>query len=99
MLEVILKQVRKRRKMTQKALAKRAGVTQSDISDIEQCKKDPRVSTLNKITDVLALEIMLIPRQLLPQVRALLHDESQFSTDKPKTLLELYHVPDDEDDL
>src|SRR4030042_2708388 len=50
-----IRRFRKTLKLTQKNLAKKAGVSQSLIARIENKSIDPRLSTLKKIIDVLTI--------------------------------------------
>lgn len=47
--------------MSQKALAKRAGVPQSTVSRIEQGQRDASLSTLTKILDALSCDLVISP--------------------------------------
>ncbi|MBA3816428.1 MAG: helix-turn-helix domain-containing protein [Parachlamydiaceae bacterium] len=47
--------------MSQKALAKRAGVPQSTISRIEQEERDANLSTLNKILSAILCDLVIVP--------------------------------------
>ena len=47
--------------MSQKALAKRAGVPQSTISRVEQEERDVNLSTLNKILSAISCELVIVP--------------------------------------
>ena len=58
--------------LTQDAVAKRAGTRQSYLSAIEKEKVDPRLSTLQDIARSLDLELVLVPKEILPTVRALI---------------------------
>lgn len=49
--------LRRRRKLGQAALARRARTTQAAISEIETGKRDPTFSTLQRIAKVLRVEI------------------------------------------
>ena len=49
----LIKQLRLEAGLTQKQLAQLAGVSQAHIAKIEQAKVDPRLSTVNKIMEVL----------------------------------------------
>ncbi|MGB9853566.1 MAG: CBS domain-containing protein [Candidatus Bathyarchaeales archaeon] len=49
----LLKKLRLEAKLTQKKLAEMVGVSQAHIAKIEQGKVDPRLSTINKILQVL----------------------------------------------
>ncbi len=52
-----LRRMRKKVGLTQKELAKKAGVSQSLIARIETRSVDPRLSTLQKIVDALLIEV------------------------------------------
>jgi predicted transcriptional regulator len=58
--------------LTQDTVAKRAGMRQSYLSAIEKEKVDPRLSTLQDIARSLDLELVLVPKEALPTVRALI---------------------------
>ncbi|GAB5411449.1 MAG: hypothetical protein ChlgKO_05630 [Chlamydiales bacterium] len=58
---LLIKFIRKQLKMSQIALAKRAGMPQSTISRVEQGKADVNVSTLEKILQALSCELVLTP--------------------------------------
>lgn len=52
--------LRKRREFTQSELAKRSGVSQSTIAQIESDKKDPSVKTLEKLAEALEVHIAIL---------------------------------------
>jgi predicted DNA-binding mobile mystery protein A len=47
--------------MSQKALARRAGVPQSTISRIEQEERDANLATLNKILAAISCDLVIVP--------------------------------------
>lgn len=56
-----IKLIRQHLGMSQKALAKRAGVPQSTVSRIEQGQRDASLSTLTKILDALSCDLVISP--------------------------------------
>jgi HTH-type transcriptional regulator/antitoxin HipB len=66
-----IRQAREARNFTQGDLGSRIGQPQSSVSRIER-GGDLRVSTLLEMARVLDLEPMLIPKHLVPAVRALI---------------------------
>lgn len=54
-----LKYLRQNRKLTQGELAKKAGVAQSTIAQIESGRKDPSISTIKLIAKALDVEIAI----------------------------------------
>ena len=53
----------------------KAGVTQTQISGIERGGVDVRVGTVMKVARTLGLEMMFVPRELVPATQALLAGE------------------------
>lgn len=72
-----LKSIRQNQGIKQSELGKKLGLPQSHVSKIEQGANDPRLSTVTDIARVLDQEIMLIPRQMVPHIRALLHGNEE----------------------
>ncbi len=57
----LIKSIRIQLGMSQKALAKRAGVPQSTVSRIEQGRRDMSLSTLNKILGAISCDLVIAP--------------------------------------
>lgn len=84
-----LKQARDDKKLSQRSLSRRTGVTQAKISQIEHATVDPQVSTLIKLARALDLEIMLVPRTHLTSITSLIrHDTSMADEPKPAYTLD-----------
>jgi transcriptional regulator with XRE-family HTH domain len=52
-----LKQIRKRRKLSQEELGLKAGISQSHLSALEKKKKQPTLTILEKLKDALNVSI------------------------------------------
>ncbi|AIL13857.1 hypothetical protein IM40_10865 (plasmid) [Candidatus Paracaedimonas acanthamoebae] len=90
-LIIELREIRKKKGMTQIELARQVGLPQSHISAIEQGKIDLRVSTLIQIARILDHEATLIPRQLDSFIKVMIKE-------KVGTEIEPRFQPDDEID-
>jgi transcriptional regulator with XRE-family HTH domain len=66
-----LKAARKAKGLSQRALAKMAGMPQSHISKIENAGVDLRISSLTEIARALGLELTLVPRKTVAAVRSI----------------------------
>jgi transcriptional regulator with XRE-family HTH domain len=75
----LFRQGRQRAKLTQDQVASRAGLSRPNYRAIETGTAAPRASTLVNIARALGMEMMLIPKELVPAVQAMLHagDEDQ----------------------
>lgn len=84
-----LKSARKDKKLRQTELGDKLGLPQSHISKIEQGLTDPRLSTVREMARILELELVLVPKNLLPALDIVLHG---------KDPLEPMWRPDEEED-
>jgi transcriptional regulator with XRE-family HTH domain len=87
--------MRRRRGLTQAALAERTGRTQSQISAVEKGIHDPRASTLAALASALGCEWILVPRERARE--ALRSAGLTGQPASPPTVLEEVFVPDPED--
>lgn len=71
-----LKTARQTKGLNQAELGAKLGLPQSHLSNIERGGIDPRLSTVTEMARLLDLEPMLVPRQLVPAVKALLHGKT-----------------------
>ncbi len=62
---------RKKKGLSQRALSTKIGVPQSHISKIENGMVDLQTSSLIEIARALDLELILVPRNLLPAINAI----------------------------
>jgi transcriptional regulator with XRE-family HTH domain len=75
-----LKAAREESGLSQRELGVRAGLPQSHISKIEQGKVDLQVSSLLALARVLDLEILPVPRKLVPAIEAILRGDEASSS-------------------
>ena len=88
-LRDVLRESRLNRHLTQEQLARKLGVHQRQISDLERSTIDPRLSTIQNVARALDLELMLIPRQLISTIEGL--QRAAGSINRP-----MYALDDDE---
>ncbi len=67
-----LKIARQNKRLKQSDLGNKLGLPQSHISKIEREETDPRLSTVVDMARVVDHEILLIPRRLVPAIRAMI---------------------------
>ncbi len=67
-----LKAARENKGLSQRALSKKVGVPQSHLSKIESGAVDLKTSSLIEMARSLELELMLVPRQYISTVEAII---------------------------
>jgi predicted transcriptional regulator len=72
-----LRDARRADHVSQKALGAAIGLPQSHVSAIETGKVDPRLSSALEMARRLDYELMLVPRILVPAVRAMLAGDDE----------------------
>lgn len=73
-----LKEARKRKGLSQRALSAKSGVPQSHISKIESGAVDLRVSSLIALARVLDLELELVPRKAVSAVKSIVRSSNNY---------------------
>jgi transcriptional regulator with XRE-family HTH domain len=85
-----LSETRKSRGWSQKRLADQLGMKQSQISDVEAGKRDPRLSTLVEVARAVGLELVLIPRPMLPALSYLMRPPSSTPEENQHSMYEFW---------
>jgi transcriptional regulator with XRE-family HTH domain len=80
-----LKNARRAKRLSQRALGKMAGVPQSHVSKIENGAVDLRASSLVELARALDLELMLVPRKTVSAVQSIIRGNAgrAFPADEP----------------
>ncbi len=92
-----LKAAREEKKLSQRAFGKEIGVPQSRLSKIESGTVDLRTSNLLEIARALDLEVMLVPRQLVPAVSSLVKQTGK-TTAEYEAQRPVYQLGDEDGD-
>lgn len=91
-----LKTERRKKEISQRILSAKTGLPQSHISKIENGTIDLQTSSLIEISRALDLELMLVPRNLVPTFQALLAGFKRGS----QSQVPIYHLePEEGDDV
>src|ERR1035437_3810429 len=89
-----VKQARTQRGWSQRQLGTAVGLPQSHISGIESGEVVPRFDTLLDLVRVLDLDLLVVPRSLIPAVQSLIRSQKELdSAEKP-----LYAVDEENDE-
>jgi transcriptional regulator with XRE-family HTH domain len=91
-----LKAARQAKGLSQRALSESVGMPQSHISKIEQGTVDLQMSSLLSFARALDIEIMLVPRKLVPAVEAITKTQRD-SSDASPAVRPAYTLDEDAD--
>ena len=95
-----LAEARGKRDWSQAELGRRVGLPQMHISRIETGKVVPRTDTLLELVRVLDRDLLMVPRQMVPAVQALIRDYRNRAAHGTEEVDEgpLYTPDEDEED-
>ena len=91
-----LRSAREQKGLTQRSLAERTGLPQSHVSKIESASVDLQTSSLIELARALDLELVLVPRSLIPAIQALQRHSTQHSERAVAEVVPAYRLDDDE---
>ncbi len=91
-----LKGARRGRGWSQAELGRRASLPQMHISGIESGKIVPRFDTLLDLVRVLDYDLLMVPRSLVPVLRALIRNHQNQDQHRDEGERSLYAAEDDE---
>lgn len=91
-----IRDARRQRGWSQAELGQRIGLPQMHISGIETGRIVPRFDTLLELVRILGFDLVLVPRQVLPVVEAVItrHHREQQNPNAPDEDLPLYAIDD-----
>jgi len=72
-----IRKARKTKRFSQRAVSQKTGLPQAQISKIENAAVDLKTSSLIALARALDLEIMMVPRQMVPAIKALISASRQ----------------------
>ena len=80
-----LRRYRNQRHLTLENVSGIAGMSVQHLSEIESNKRDPRLSSIERIADALDLAVMLVPEHLAPDIRRYVASQGRvFTSTQPK---------------
>jgi transcriptional regulator with XRE-family HTH domain len=64
-----LRRHRHQRRLTLEMLSTKVGMSPQHISEIESGKRDPRLSSIERMAEAMGLTVLLVPEIMAPEVR------------------------------
>ncbi len=80
-----LRRFRVRQRLTLEIVSGKAGMSPQHLSEIESGKRDPRLSSIERVADAMNLSVMLVPEHMVPEIRRYVASNGRvFTTTKTK---------------
>jgi transcriptional regulator with XRE-family HTH domain len=64
-----IRRYRNQRRLTLENVSGIAGMSVQHLSEIESSKRDPRLSSIERIADAMELAVILVPEHMAPDIR------------------------------
>ena len=93
-----LKNARRAKGLSQRALGKKVAVPQSHVSKIENGAVDPRVSSFMELARALDLELMLVPRKTVSAVQSIIRGDAGCAFPVDESARPAYSLDEDDHD-
>ena len=80
-----IRRFRNQRHLTLENASGIAGMSVQHLSEIESSKRDPRLSSIERIADAMDLAVLLVPEHLAPDIRRYVASQGRvFTSTQPK---------------
>jgi len=80
-----IRRIRNQRRLTLGSVSGIAGMSVQHLSEIESSKRDPRLSSIERIADAMELAVMLAPEHMAPDIRRYIASQGRVFTSKQPT--------------
>jgi transcriptional regulator with XRE-family HTH domain len=78
-----LRRQRNQRHLTLEAVSAATGMSPQHLSGIESGKRDPRLSSIERIAEAMGLSVMLVPEHMAPEIRRYIATQGRVYTTTP----------------
>jgi transcriptional regulator with XRE-family HTH domain len=75
-----IRRIRNQRRLTLENVSGIAGMSVQHLSEIESSKRDPRLSSIERIADAMELAVMLVPEHMAPDIRRYIASQGRVFT-------------------
>jgi hypothetical protein len=75
-----IRRYRNQRRLTLENVSGIAGMSVQHLSEIESSKRDPRLSSIERIADAMELAVMLVPEHMAPDIRRYIASQGRVFT-------------------
>ena len=83
LIPAFLRRQRNQCRLTLEMLSAKVGMSPQHLSEIESGKRDPRLSSIERMAEAMGLSVMLVPEHMAPEIRRYIATQGRVYTTTP----------------
>jgi len=93
LIPAFLRRLRNQRRLTLENLSAKVGMSPQHLSEIESGKRDPRLSSIERMAEAMGMTVLIVPEAMAPELRRYIAHNGRTYTTKPFTSQPLTSLP------
>ena len=89
LIPAFLRRQRNQRRLTLENLSAKVGMSPQHLSEIESGKRDPRLSSIERMAEAMGTTLLIVPEAMAPELRRYIAHNGRTYTTKPFTSQQL----------
>ena len=85
LIPAFLRRQRNQRRLTLENLSAKVGMSPQHLSEIESGKRDPRLSSIERMAEAMGMTVLIVPEAMAPELRRYIAHNGRTYTTKPFT--------------
>ena len=85
LIPAFLRRQRNQRRLTLENLSAKVGMSPQHLSEIESGKRDPRLSSIERMAEAMGMTVLIVPEAMAPDLRRYIAHSGRTYTTKPYT--------------
>ena len=85
LIPAFLRRQRNQRRLTLENLSAKVGMSAQHLSEIESGKRDPRLSSIERMAEAMGMTVLIVPEAMAPDLRRYIAHNGRTYTTKPFT--------------
>jgi transcriptional regulator with XRE-family HTH domain len=83
LIPAFLRRQRNQRRLTLENLSAKVGMSPQHLSEIESGKRDPRLSSIERMAEAMGMTVLIVPEAMAPELRRYIAHNGRTYTTKP----------------
>jgi len=83
LIPAFLRRQRNQRRLTLENVSAKVGMSPQHLSEIESGKRDPRLSSIERMTEAMGMTVLIVPEAMAPELRRHIAHNGRTYTTKP----------------